>query len=151
MATKFEVRKSSINYEGVFTLRPILKGAFVLRCKGIVRRGDELDDVSRIMQIGHDRYLVEDLRNPHFDDYLNHSCRPNVGFSRGTLALYALRHIPAESELLLDYSTTMNEPGWKLRCRCGVATCRKWIRSFCDLTRQEQLNLRRIALHYLRA
>src|SRR5262249_6805006 len=84
------------------------------------------------------------------DDFLNHSCEPNLGFVKGSLTLYALRRIEPGEELVFDYSTTMNEPGWLIRCRCRTLSCRRKIRSYCDLQVSEKNRLRRIALAYLR-
>ena len=102
------------------------------------------------MQIGPETYLVEDPGNPSFDDFLNHSCDPNLGFVEGSLTLYALRDIESDEEVVFDYSTSMNEPGWAIRCRCRVPTCRGAVCSYCDLPRRHRLRLRGLALAYLR-
>ena len=122
----------------------------VLECRGIIRREDELDAYSRAMQIGPNTYLVEDPKQPSVDDYINHSCRPNLGFVDGSLKLYALRDIHPGDELTFDYSTTMNEPGWEIECRCQAFNCRGKVRSYCEMPKWKQRRLRRIALAYLR-
>jgi SET domain-containing protein len=151
LSFRIQVKRSLINGRGAFTLDDIPNGVRVMKCQGQIRKSHELDDVSRIMQIGPDRYLVENTADPSVDDFLNHSCNPNIGFTRGTLNLYALRAIPARSELLIDYSATMNESGWKVRCRCRTTNCRRWIKSFCDLSARQQKQLAPIALRYLRS
>jgi SET domain-containing protein len=102
------------------------------------------------MQIGPDTYLVEDPDHPSLDDFLNHSCEPNLGFITGSLILYALRNIQAGEELFFDYSTTMNEPDWTIKCCCRTDSCRAWVRSYCDLSKDERRRLKNIALRYLR-
>ncbi len=102
------------------------------------------------MQVGPDTYLSEDPKSPTIDDFLNHSCRPNLGFENGSLMLYALRDIQLGEELTFDYSTTMNEIGWSIKCRCRAENCRGSVRSYCELPKAEQKRLRRIALAYLR-
>ena len=86
----------------------------------------------------------------HLDNYLNHSCEPNLGFVDGTLVHIALRDIEEGEELLWDYSTSMNEPGWSLPCYCGSSQCRGRIQSYCDLPDAWREKLRPIALAYLR-
>jgi hypothetical protein len=123
----------------------------VLECRGLLLDGDRVTDDMRAMQIGPDLYLAEDPENPGVDDFLNHSCEPNVGFLDGSLALYALRDIRLGEEIVFDYSTCMNEPGWWIDCRCGETACRGRVGSFCDLLEEDQRRLSRISLTYLRA
>jgi SET domain-containing protein len=143
---------------GVFTDEPLKTGDYVLTMSGKVLPVSQVGDDVRAMQIGPYLYLVEDIAPGHdgsepqyLDNYLNHSCEPNVGFLHGTLELYALRDIAAGEELLWDYSSSMNAPGWSLPCYCGSAGCRGRIQSFCDLTQDQQRRLRSIALAYLRS
>ena len=102
------------------------------------------------MQIGPETYLVEDPCKPSLDDFLNHSCDPNLGFVDGSLTLYALRDIESGEEVCFDYSTTMNEPGWVIRCRCHTPICRRAVRSYCDLSERDRRRLRSLLLGYLR-
>jgi len=146
----YVVAGSGIHGEGVFARRDIRKGEPVLECGGRLVSGDELPPGMRAMQLGDDAYLVEEPGNPRADDYLNHSCEPNIGFLAGDCVLYALREIGSGEELLFDYSTTMGERGWSLPCRCGTPSCRGEIRSFWDLDEADRARLRGIALAYLR-
>ncbi len=59
------------------------------------------------------------------DDYLNHSCRPNVGV-KGNLFV-AMRNILKDEELTFDYAMTDNDPGIYFKCRCQEKNCRKFI------------------------
>lgn len=144
------VARSAIDGQGVFTRTPIQKGAAVLECRGVLQHGDEVGDDARAMQVGPNTYLIEDPKNPTVDDFLNHSCQPNLGFVNGSLILFALRDIKPREELLFDYSTTMDEHGWAIKCRCRSANCRAQVRSYSELPRLEQERLRQIALTYLR-
>jgi hypothetical protein len=141
---------SRVNSIGVFTSGPVEAGRPVLVCGGRRVHRDEVPDGLRSMQVTTDEYLVEDPDHPSIDDFLNHSCEPNLGFTSGTLVLYALRPIAAGEELTFDYSTSMCEPGWSFPCRCGAPTCRGVVRSFCDLDEGERSRLLPIALAYLR-
>ena len=104
----------------------------------------------RSIQIGPDTYLATEPGNRTLDDFLNHSCDPNVGFVDGSVALYALREIRIDDEVVFDYSTCMNERGWGIECRCGSALCRRRVKSFCDLSGQDRRRILPIALAYLR-
>jgi uncharacterized protein len=150
MAVRLFVDRSVIHGQGVFTAEGVRKGAPVLKCTGRIVSLSEIKDGMRAMQIGPDKYLVEDPKYPSLDDFLNHSCAPNLGFLRGDLTLYALRDIEAGEELSFDYSATMNERGWSMECRCGSEKCRSQVRSYGDLFEHEKIELRQVALGYLR-
>jgi SET domain-containing protein len=143
-------RRSKIHGEGVFTTRAFARGEAVIEVIGrIISREEARDDV-RCLQIGPQTYLAEIDGREDLDSYINHSCAPNIGFVKGDLMLRALRDIAAEEELFWDYSTSINEPGWSVECRCGAAECRGRIQSFCDLAAEPKRRLRKIALSYLR-
>jgi len=134
----------------VFSLGLIRVGTPVIECSGLIQAAHELATDVRAMQIGPDTYLVEDPQRPGLDDFLNHSCKPNLGFIDGSLTLYALYDIQAGEELTFDYSTSMDEAGWMIRCRCRAPNCRRAVRSYSDLPKRDQKRLRNIALAYLR-
>jgi len=86
----------------------------------------ELDDrESYALQIGLSEYVL--LKPPLV--YANHSCQPNCGFN-AAYAFFALRDIAAGEELVWDYSTSMFEHNWNMKCQCGSALCRKIVRDF---------------------
>lgn len=141
--------RSATHGDGVFTSLPIPAGAPVIEMTGRVIRYEEIAGDIRVMQIGPDAWLAEDETDA-LDNYANHSCAPNMGFVDGSLLHRALRDIAPGEELLWDYSTSMNEPGWELPCDCGAPGCRGRLQSFCDLPPEEQARLRPLALAYLR-
>ena len=146
--------RSRVEGEGVFTRDAIPAGSHVLDCSGVLLTRDEVEsapDERRMMQVGPDLYLAEDPDNPQLDDFLNHCCEPNLGFSRGTLSLYAVRDIAAGDELCFDYSTCMNEPGWEIDCSCGAPRCRGTVKSYCDMSDRERRSLRAGTLAYMTA
>ena len=152
------IRKAASSHGyGVFTTQPIARGTHVLTMSGKCMHASQVVEGMRAMQVDDEVYLVEDIapgddgsESQYLDNYLNHSCEPNVGFARGDLALIALRDIEAGEELLWDYRTSMNEPGWSLPCYCGSSQCRGRIQSYCDLPHAWREKLRPIALAYLR-
>lgn len=144
------LRSSGTHGLGVFATAAIPRGTLVITHRGIERELTIVPDEMRAMQIGPGLWLCQDVENDSPDNYLNHSCEPNVGFTQGTLSMYALRDIASGEEILWDYSTSMNEAGWRVKCYCGASSCRGEIRSYCDLTAEQQAKLRPMALKYLR-
>jgi SET domain-containing protein len=144
------VKRSGVQGEGLFAGRAFRKGWRVVEFDGVPVPLEEVDETLGCIQIGENQYLVEDPDEPWADDFLNHSCSPNVGFTDGTLMLRALRPIAKGDEILLDYSTAMNEPGWSFRCRCAAPRCRGRVQSYCDLTPSVKRRLRPFTLEYLR-
>ena len=57
---------------------------------------------------------------------LNHSCDPNLGWA-GPDTLVAVREIPAETELTIDYSTVIDDPDFAMVCHCDTYRCRQMI------------------------
>jgi hypothetical protein len=149
-STRLSRARSAIDGFGVFTKTNIPAGVVVLQCGGIIVHSDQVRDGMRVMQVGPDSYLAEDPAIPRIDDFLNHSCEPNLGFVTGSLELFSLRRIKTGEELLFDYSTCMNERGWSISCRCGERTCRRRVNSYCELPQTQKRRLERIALSYLR-
>lgn len=125
--------------KGVFADRDYAPGETLL-----VFRGKQIDFAASqangarecdALQIGPDTYL--DLDPPGV--FVNHSCGPNCAVADGP-RLISLRHIRAGEELRYDYSTTMDEDHWTMRCLCGARSCRKNIRDFKTLPKQQKLN-----------
>ena len=128
-----ETRASEVAGLGVFARRAIAAGEAVMQCIGVELDADQVVDGMRAMQIGPTRWLAEDTTDPDASDYVNHSCAPNLGFSRGDLVLYALCDIAPGDELSWDYSTAQAEPGWSVPCRSATALCRGHITGWFDL------------------
>lgn len=147
---KIRVAASPLEGHGVFAMQRIPAGALVTRCRGKIKTIEQIDSEERVMQIGKDSYLAEDSQNPSVDDFINHSCEPNLGFVDGTPVHYALRDIEPGEELCFDYSTCMNEAGWTIPCLCESPSCRGTITSHCDLPPHVQARLNPTVLQYLR-
>ncbi len=69
------------------------------------------------------------------DDLINHSCNPNGGLTcrDGRVLYIAIRDIRKGEELSFDYSTTMDEDCWEMKCLCGDAACRGTVQDFKHL------------------
>lgn len=107
--------------------------------------------------IGHQtsRFSIQIDLNKHFipqkwaGKYWNHSCEPNTFVKTrpdGFPDLVARRNIQAHEEI--TYAYYMTEYKWSdeaeekfISCRCGAEHCTGSIRSFLQLTHQEQLDL----------
>jgi len=143
-----EIRATAHKGRGVFASASIRSGTRIMNLEGARVKARDVPPESMSMQIEDDLWLCSD--GSSVDDYVNHSCNPNVGFTGNDLALYALRDIHVGEELSWDYSTSISERGWSLVCRCGETNCRHLILSFDDLTFEEQERLAPISLPYLR-
>lgn len=126
-------RKSKIHRHGVFAKRDFRKGEFILEFRGkIYSRKDNPRGfnakVNHYMQVGPDAYIgpVQTV-----DNYVNHSCNPNARIKiESAPGLFAIRKIKKGEEITFDYSTTMIEEDWEIRCNCGSKVCRGKIQDF---------------------
>jgi uncharacterized protein len=80
---------------------------------------------SHTLQIDFDKYI---LCNAPFL-YSNHSCNPNCAIN-SAFELITLQDIKEGQELFWDYSTSMLERHWTMKCTCGEKNCRKIITDF---------------------
>jgi len=128
------VQKSKFG-KGLFATVDIPKNTIVTRVTGrpmdfaaTVALGDR---ESHTFQTGPNQYILCD--SPFL--YSNHSCDPNCGITPD-LELITLQEIKKGEELFWDYSTSMLERHWTMRCNCGAAECRGLVEDF-DLLPQE--------------
>jgi SET domain-containing protein len=147
MNEKFYIGNNDFG-KGIFAKGSIKNGEVVLKFTGPIvteKQAEERDTakygkvIGNGLQIGHDKYI-------YLDDpgrMVNHSCNPNAGI-RGDTVLVAIRDIEKDEEIRFDYSTTMDEDDWTMRCKCGEKNCRKEIKDFKYLpkeTREKYLKL----------
>jgi hypothetical protein len=117
---------------GVFANRDIQPGETILAFGGPVidfaetkRRGPW---ECMPIQTGPNQYC--DTQPPGV--FVNHSCEPNAGI-RNDRDLVALRRIRRGEEVRFDYSTTMEEESFTMRCLCGAPRCRHVVADFSTL------------------
>ena len=131
-----EVKPSTFG-KGLFATKDILPGVRICSVQGnIISFGQTLllgEKESYAVQIGIDKYILCD---PPFL-YSNHSCYPNCGLNK-YLELFTLKQVQKGEEIFWDYSTSMLERHWTMRCRCGASNCRKIITDFDILPIQLQ-------------
>jgi len=125
--------KEGKNGKGAFVIDDFKKGQIICSLIGSIHRRNEMPKrdtkvTVRFIQIGKKTYLHVSGNG----DYLNHSCNPNAGLViKGTnVNLKAIKNIKRGKEVTFDYSTTMGEDEYELKCHCGNANCRKKIRDF---------------------
>lgn len=127
---------------GVFTARPISKGAVIVADEDgtLHRRALPLaaalaqgwDQAHDLFQIGHDLFLPP---RGCFDDLFNHSCEPSGGWrlTQSGARFLAIRDLTVGDELTYDYSCHLLGPDERMTCACGTRACRGVIGPFHDL------------------
>jgi hypothetical protein len=130
---KTEKRPSPINGRGLFARATIsigeivaVKGGAIMNSSALARIRDEISPAE--IQIEEDLYIAP--RSAAEVDAnilcLNHSCEPNVGV-RGQITFVAMRDIPEDAELTIDYAMIDGDPDERMECRCGTSSCRRTI------------------------
>lgn len=124
--------------KSVFSARPFIKGDVVTQFTGPILHKLELPsdyrgEDDRFVQIGAHVFMGP---SNDIDDLINHSCEPNAGlkFDGTQVLLIAIQDIAEGEEITWDYSTTMFENEWKMRCDCRKESCRKIISDFMLLS-----------------
>lgn len=62
-----------------------------------------------------------------FIGYLSHSCDPNSRLDMARSRLLAMKDVPAEGLLTIDYAGTEDVLYRQFACHCGAERCRRWI------------------------
>src|SRR5438094_2613034 len=130
---KTEKRTSSIEGRGLFASHAISAGEVVAVKGGAIMDSAAFalvrDQVSPAeIQIEDDLYIVPRTAAEVETNILclNHSCNPNVGV-RGQITFVAMHHIPADTELTIDYAMIDGDPSERMECSCGAPECRHFI------------------------
>jgi len=128
MSNKIYIGKTDVG-KGLFAAKKIKKGELILTVTGPVifhltakKKGNKQADA---LQIDISKYM--DLSEP--SKFANHSCKPNSGLKKD-VKLVALKNIAKNEEIRFDYSTTMYEGYWTMKCKCGSKNCRGKIEDF---------------------
>jgi hypothetical protein len=134
--------------KAVFAARTFKKGDVMTQFTGPILAKKEIPkrykgEADRYLQIDQENYMGP---SGGIDDLINHSCDPNAGlrFQDGDILLIALRFIDVGEEITWDYSTTMFENGWQMKCDCRTKVCRKIIGDFMLLEPKLQLKYRKL-------
>jgi hypothetical protein len=124
-----DIRESSMGL-AVFAKQHIPANSFIFRIQGSPLHFDATtrlgDKESYCLQTGSNEYLY--LKAPFC--YCNHSCEPNCGIREGGGSLFTIQPIKEGEELSWDYSTSMLERHWTMRCNCNSPQCRFIVKDF---------------------
>jgi len=123
---KLHTKTSTINGVGLYSTVNIKKGETVGYIHGeIVVFREFTPKISKQMLnwIGVGRYSWINTDDSVFR-FINHSCQPNVAIVTKRKVI-AIKDIPRNEELMMDYSFTEAEPDWNIpTCSCKSANCR---------------------------
>ncbi|MDB9320511.1 SET domain-containing protein-lysine N-methyltransferase [Nodularia spumigena CS-591/04] len=115
--------------KGLFAAKNIIKNQVILNFTGKVITFNEVlakgEQEANALQIDTMEYI--DLQEPGV--FGNHSCNPNAGIVNSNI-LIALNDIAQDEEIFYDYSTTMSEKLWTMKCSCGSSICRGVVKDF---------------------
>jgi uncharacterized protein len=113
------VFKDELAGRGVIAYRAFAKGEIVARMAGYV--------VHEIRQ--HTLQLTPEIHlyDPYFSGFFLHSCSPNISLNMVELTVTALKDIPANSFLHMDYAETEDVLFKQFPCSCGSPNCRGWV------------------------
>ena len=144
------VRDSGVEGRGTYAARDINAGEFVLPLTGALVPTSVVDapDYDRMaLQIDDGWWLEE---RGFADDFINHSCDPNLKFSEQGNSFVALRSIKKGEELFFDYATSVYDGGWSVVCQCNSENCRGTIMGYQDLNSDIQIRLLENCLPFIR-
>jgi uncharacterized protein len=129
---RIEVRLSPIHGRGIFTMAPIQQGEVVIIWGGTLYTLNDIQAGKAVEHsyaaIGEGIFLGHSCEQGNSaDDYINHSCDPNVWMTSET-TWAARRDINAGDEVTADFAMYWGPDGsgwmdWE--CYCGSALCRK--------------------------
>jgi SET domain-containing protein len=125
------------NNRKVHATQAIEKGTEICKFTG------ELIDYKKTLELGNKESFALQIEKDVYiflDEpfrYFNHSCEPNCGLTP-ELKLITLKDIDKNEELRYDYSTTMLEHHWTMKCECKKPNCRKIITDFDKLPKVTQ-------------
>lgn len=128
-----EIRDSNIHGKGVFTIKSIKEGQIAVKWGGKVVTAEEFRNGVGLKHtnvgIGDDLYLVaESEESRSIDDYMNHSCNPNLWLI-DEITLVANRDIDEGEELTIDYAIEISDENYVMNklCSCNSKYCRQKI------------------------
>lgn len=118
--------KSTISGHGLYTNQPFKKGqtvAFIHGPVAVIRVFTKKISKETGNWIGVGRFSWINTDESMFR-FINHSCEPNVALI-SKRKVVALKDIPPDTEITMDYSLTEAQPDWLLKnCKCGSKHCR---------------------------
>lgn len=137
----FELRRSAIQGQGAFALRPIKKGERLIEYLGERISQEEADERYNDEEMSRhhtflfsvdDDTVIDAAVNGNEARFINHSCNPNCEAvnDKKRIFIEAIRDIAVGEELSYDYGYERADDGedeWREKtyvCRCGAPNCR---------------------------
>jgi len=124
----FSIKETKIG-ASLFTKISIRNGTKIASENGYTQSNLANSPKMRI-EVGNDLFLhYNDI--PHYLDYVNHSCNPNMIYDISKKAFFAIRDISKDEELTYDYDTTetdMISTNESFFCKCDSSNCKIEIR-----------------------
>jgi len=117
--------------------RNIAKGEVILKMKGTMKNA--INSSPQSVQIDEDKFI--DSEYHYADDYINHSCNPNIWLNIINMNYIALRNIKKGEEIARNYLTTEYD-SCDFKCKCSSKSCLKHIRGFKYLTKKQKEKLK---------
>lgn len=131
MRAGLELRESAIHGTGVFTKSAISVGEIVIIWGGVIVRLEDFKSGQGVKHtnvgVDDDLYLAaENSEEVSMDDYMNHSCEPNLWLI-DEVTVVARRDIQAGEELTIDYATELADETYQMKtlCNCRSNRCRR--------------------------
>lgn len=114
---------------GVFTNARIKKdeiltifGGYVIPIKEVKKIPSQLQEYC--YQINDDFFYGPVMKSEiSLNEHYNHNCDANAGF-KDTITLVAMRDIPKDTEVTIDYATLMTTNLFDFKCNCNASVCR---------------------------
>lgn len=139
---KVEIKKG-LDKLGVFAKELIKKGETIFIFEGKIL--SHIDKFS--IQLDENKHLSG---SGDIDDNLNHSCDPNGYLDFNTLEFKALKDIPINEEITMNYLTTEYELSNPFQCKCKSKNCLGTIKGFKYLNDSEKKQIVKLLSPYLR-
>lgn len=136
ISPNIEVKKSSIcSGKGVFAKELIKKGALLIHVEAKIVTSSSV----YALQTGEHRYLLA----PYADNYINHSCHPNVLIKLYPnkpryVSFIAIKKIDKSQELFWNFNTTEWDLKDRFKCGCNSKDCVGQIRGMKYLTSSQE-------------
>lgn len=151
--------KKSNNGLGLFANKDFKKGEIILEFIGKIISSQEINKIKNkkerkkiddySLQIDKNIFLLGTGKNKkNYDDFINHSCDPNsyIFIYGNKVLLVALKKIKKGEEITYDYSTTMYNDPWSIRCNCHSKICRGYIKEFRYLPQNIKMKYYRLGI-----
>jgi uncharacterized protein len=114
--------KRSVSGLGLFALKPIYKGDFIIEYRGQKMSGEEAERRGgKYLFDINDKWTVDGKSRKNKARYINHSCRPNceADIKQGRIAIFAMKNIKEGEELTYHYGKEYFDDYIKPNgCRC---------------------------------